>query len=195
MMKVGITGGIGSGKTYVCKIFETLGVPVYYSDIRAKDLMVKNGEVKNKIKSLFGGNAYHKNGRLNRAYLAEKIFSDPSLRSRLNAIVHPAVAEDGVAWFAAQKSSYALKEAAILIETGSYKDLDKIILVVSPLELRINRVAQRDKIDRDQIIKRIKSQMADEEKMKYADDIIFNDEEHDLMKQVMDIHNKYSNLQ
>ena len=130
MYKVGITGGIASGKTTICKIFELLGVPVYYADDRAKQLMTASKVIKHQIITLFGTEAYFKNGRLNRKYIGSIAFNDPPILKKLNAIVHPAVIQDGHDWFEKLKDvPYALKEAALLIESGSYKTLDKTIVV------------------------------------------------------------------
>jgi dephospho-CoA kinase len=127
MIKVGITGGIGSGKTTVCKLFETLDVPVYYADDRAKKLMTSNAEVKKAISHLFGNEAYYRNGRLNRPFISAQVFKNKPMLKKLNAIVHPAVKIDGDQWFAEQHTKFALKEAALLIESGSYKSMDKLI--------------------------------------------------------------------
>jgi dephospho-CoA kinase len=191
-MKIGITGGIGSGKTTVCKIFEALGIPIYYADDSAKKLMTSNKVVKSKITSLFGSEAYFRNGRLNRKFISSKVFSDKTLLNKLNAIVHPAVKEDNERWFLEQKSQMALKEAALLIESGSYKDLDKVIVVTCPIETRIERVMSRDKSTKEAVLKRIENQMPEEEKIKYADFIIINDGKKLLIPQVLKIYKKFS---
>nr|MBP7273385.1 dephospho-CoA kinase [Saprospiraceae bacterium] len=129
MLKVGITGNIGSGKTTVCKIFEQLNIPVYYADDRAKYLMANDATLIYEIKSLFGEAAYSAEGVLNRKLIANAVFTQPLLLKKLNAVVHPAVARDTNIWFNEQKSDYALKEAALLVETGAYKIMDKLIVV------------------------------------------------------------------
>ena len=187
-LRVGITGGIGTGKTTICAIFETLGIPIYSADERAKSIMTSNPEVKQRINSLLGEEAYFKNGRLNRAYISSVVFNNKTRLNALNKIVHPAVAKDGHAWHEAQTTAYTLKEAALLVESGSYKDVDVLILVVSPLELRIKRVVARDKCSREDVLKRIAQQLSDEEKMKYAHFIIDNDEKTPLIKQILKIH-------
>ncbi len=190
MIKVGITGGIGSGKTTVCKIFESLDVPVYYADEKAKQLMTSNKKVKQDIIAVFGKEAFYTNGRLNRKYIAEKVFANKQLLTKLNNIVHPAVKLDGDQWFSLQKGKFALKEAALLIEAGSYKSMDKIIVVTCPLETRIARVMTRDKVTREAVLGRIKNQWSEEEKVKYADFVIINDGKKALIPQVIKVYKK-----
>jgi dephospho-CoA kinase len=191
MLKVGITGGMGSGKTTVCKIFETLGIPVYYADDRAKYLMKNDKELRQKIISIFGSNAYQNDNELNRSYIADIAFHDPEKLRKLNEAVHPAVFKDGDIWHKEQKDvPYTLKEAALLFESGGYKKLDKIITVTSPLELRIKRILKRDKTTREAVLARIKNQMPDEEKKAQSDFIIFNDEKQSLINQVLAIHHE-----
>lgn len=190
MIKLGITGGIGSGKSTVCRIFELLGVPVYYADDRAKQIMTGNKEVKNSIISLFGNKAYFTNGRLNRKYISEIIFQHPEKRMQLNAIVHPAVLEDGRMWTASQQAPVTLKEAALLIQSGSYKEMDFVILVECPAHIRIPRVMKRNKMSKQEVLDRISSQMSDEEMRKFADFVIHNNGEQSLITQVLAIHQK-----
>ncbi len=148
-MKIGITGGIGSGKTTVCKIFETLGIPVYYADDRAKELMVTNPDLVAGIKKLFGEEAYHSDGSLNRAHIAALAFGDAAMLAQLNALVHPAVHQDGYEWAESQTDApYTLREAALVFESGGHKKLDKVITVFAPKEMRIERVMARDKADK-----------------------------------------------
>jgi dephospho-CoA kinase len=190
MLTVGITGGIGSGKTTVCKIFEILGVPVYYADEKAKEILCNNQEVVEKVKKLLGNEAYI-NGKLNRDYIASKVFHDKDLLERYNAIIHPAVAEDTWKW--SQQHAhfpYVLKEAALMVETGSYRFLDKLIVVTAPLHIRIDRVMQRDHQSRDAVEARIKNQLSDEEKMKVANYVIVNDHTRSIIKQVLNIHHE-----
>lgn len=193
MLRVGITGGIGSGKTTVCQIFATLGIPIYYADVRAKELMVADAEVIQQIKSLFGDDAYHK-GQLNRKYIADRVFHDKNLLQQLNAIVHPAVFQDTLNWYQTHHDkAYTLYEAAIMYESGSYKLLDKIITVFAPLEDRIERTIQRDHISREEVLERIDKQLPEEEKMKRADFIIYNDHSQPLIEQVLTIHGQLLN--
>lgn len=187
--KVGITGGIGSGKTTVCKIFETLGIPVYYADDRAKWLMAHDPALKASIVAAFGPEAYHPDGALNRAYLARAVFGDAAQLKRLNALVHPAVGRDAEAWHARQAGvPYTLKEAALLFESGSYRRLDKVITVFAPRELRLQRIMRRDEVSRDQVEARMAHQLPEEEKVRRADYVIYNDGRAPLIRQVWKIH-------
>ncbi|MBK7007681.1 MAG: dephospho-CoA kinase [Saprospiraceae bacterium] len=188
MIKLGITGGIGSGKSTVCSIFEMLGVPVYYADDRAKQIMTANKEVKKAIIDIFGKQAYFLNGRINRKYIAEIIFQQPEKRKLLNAIVHPAVLEDGRKWNASQKAAVTLKEAALLIQSGSYKEMDYVILVTCPPDVRIPRVMRRNKMSKQEVLNRIQSQMSDDEMRQFADFVIQNDGQVSLIHQVLNIY-------
>ena len=191
MKIIGITGGIGSGKTTVCKIFETLHVPVYYADIRAKHLMTYDITLKQNIKLIFGPEAYHKNGRLNRTYVSAQIFSDPVLLKKINELVHPAVHTDVRTWkdaLVASNALYGLQEAALLVENGSYKNLDGLIVVTCPEDIRIDRVVKRDKTSRESILKKIQNQLDEKEKIKVADFIIVNDGNNSIIEQVFKIH-------
>ncbi|MGX1641491.1 dephospho-CoA kinase [Sphingobacterium sp.] len=190
-LKIGITGGIGVGKSVVTKIFKVLGIPTYDADREAKDIMVKNDAVRQSLMQTFGKEVYFEDGSLNREWLGKRVFGDAEELKKLNAIVHPAVIKDGEDWAAAQTSIYSVKEAALLFESGSYKALDFTILVVSPLELRIERVMQRDKVDREEVLRRINKQMPEEEKEKLSDCIVYNDDEHSLIEQVMELHQKF----
>ena len=187
-MKIGITGGIGSGKSTACKIFEVLGIPVYYADDRAKWLMNNETSLIEGVKSVFGNEAYQ-DGTLNRPFIADIVFNDKSKLAELNALVHPAVFQDGVAWNEANANApYTLKEAAILFESGSYLTVDKVITVFAPKEIRIKRVLTRDDTTREAIEDRMDKQMPEEEKIKRSDFVIYNDDEHSLIEQVLDIH-------
>lgn len=189
MLKAGITGGIGSGKTTVCKIFETLGIPVYYADDRAKWLMTHDEHLMSEIRNAFGADAYTPDGQLNRAYLSGVVFSDAEKLKQLNALVHPAVFNDGSAWHQAQTGApYTLREAALLYESGSYKAIDKMIVVTAPLALRIARVMERDNISEAAVRARIEKQWPEEEKIKRADYVIYNDGAQLLVPQVLKIH-------
>ncbi len=189
-MKVGITGGIGSGKTTICKIFETLGVPVYYADDRAKYLMNNNLQLIKSIKNLFGNDAYIDH-ILNRKYISDIVFNNPEKLQLLNKIVHPAVQEDGIAWHQSHTNKpYTLRESALMIESGIYKELDKLIVVVADEKLRIKRVMQRDNVDKEAVIKRINQQLSDEKRKEFADFIIENNEKEMLITQITAIHQK-----
>ncbi|WP_068597564.1 dephospho-CoA kinase [Vaginella massiliensis] len=170
---IGITGGIGSGKSTVAKLFEQKGIPVYYADDRAKALMNENIEVIDQLKTEFGEDVY-KNGRLDRAYLASMTFSNPEKLIKLNAIVHPAVFRDNEEWTKAQHSPIVMKEAAIMIESGSYRLLDELIVVSANEAVRIQRVLERDNTSREAVEARINNQLSEEERLKYADYIIEN---------------------
>ncbi len=191
MIKVGITGGIGSGKTTVCAIFERLGVPVYYSDKRAKDLMQEDKQLVLQIRNLLGESAYNEDKSLNRVFIAEQVFGNESKLLTLNELVHPAVKKDYESWASILENKgypYCIKEAALLVESGSYKDLDKLIVVTAPVEDRISRVIARDGTTAEQVKKRIDAQLPDEQKLKLADYVIINDKATDLVPQVTKIH-------
>ncbi|MBK7506427.1 MAG: dephospho-CoA kinase [Bacteroidetes bacterium] len=188
MLRIGITGGIGSGKTTVCAIFSTLGIPIYNSDERAKKIMVENQSVVNKLKAQFGSIIYFEDGSINRVLLSQIVFNDKEQLTKLNEIVHPAVFEDMIKWYAQnQNHKYVLQEAAIMYESGSYKMLDKTILVYADQEIRIERVMKRDKVDRIAVLARMDKQMPESEKLKLADFVIYNNGE-SLIDQVMKLH-------
>ena len=190
ILKIGITGGIGSGKTTACRIFETLGIPVYYADDRAKALMAENEDLKKGIKNLFGEAAYLSDGSLNRKHIADIAFHNPLILNKLNTLVHPAVWLDGEQWHNAQTAPYTLKEAALLFESGGNVLLDKIITVVAPVETRIERVLLRGggALTRSDVEARIAKQLPDEEKIKQSDFVIWNDGTQALIPQILDIH-------
>jgi len=195
MLKVGITGGIGSGKTTVCKVFETLGVPVYYADLEAKKLQEQDAEVKGAILKEFGENILNASGSIDRAKLAAIVFNDKDKLQKLNNIVHPAVANHFNNWLTTNKTSkYTLQEAAILFESGVYKRVDKIISVIAPIDIRILRTAKRDNISEELVQQRMKNQISDEEKIKRSDFIIYNDEQQLLIPQVIRIHEQLNQL-
>ena len=189
ILKVGLTGGIGSGKTTVAKIFETLRIPVYYADERAKQLMNTDPELKNKIIELFGPEAYLK-GQLNRPFIASVVFSDKLKLEQLNRFVHPATIADGESWMQAQTTPYAVKEAALIFESKVNLHLDYVIGVTAPAELRVRRVSERDELAVEEVKKRMKHQMSDEEKMNLCDFVIQNNETEPLIPQVISIHEK-----
>ncbi|MEO1262212.1 MAG: dephospho-CoA kinase [Bacteroidota bacterium] len=189
MLKVGVTGGIGSGKSTICKIFECIGIPVYYADDRAKQLMVDNIKIVDQITEIFGKEAYHEDGSLNRAHLATIVFNDKEKLNMLNGIVHPAVREDGQNWHQSQQNvPYTIKEAALMIESGNYKSMDEIIVVSAPVELRIQRVIQRDAVTRQAVMARIDKQLPEPERLAFADYVIVNDGKKSIVQQVWDIH-------
>lgn len=188
MRKIGITGGIGSGKSIVCDIFSTLGIKVYNADDRAKAIMETNIRVKNELIKAFGERIYGDCG-LNRKLLAEMVFQAPDKLETVNAIVHPVVFEDYQQWAAKHNHEiYTIKEAAILFESGANKDLDKTILVYSDTETRIRRVMLRDNVGKEKVLERIQNQMSDDEKLKLSNYVIYNDNNHSLIKQVLLLH-------
>ena len=191
MIVVGLTGGIGSGKSTVARMFQKLGVPVYIADDEAKKLMAANVSVKDQIIQLLGNNAYV-NGKLNRPYIAEIVFNDRSKLDQLNAIVHPVVARDFNAWKNKQKAAYVLKEAAILFENEGYKQCDYTILVSAPEEVRIQRVLKRDKSSREHIRLRMHNQWTDAQKIPLADFVIYNENIKNTENQVSKIHRNLS---
>lgn len=195
MFKVGITGNIGSGKTTVCKIFEVLGIPVFYADDAAKDVMVTDAELIAGIKEAFGNEAYFEDGTLNRKHIAGIVFNDKEQLAKLNALVHPAVFRAFDKWVLHQKNApYVLKEAAILFESGSYKKCDRAIMVTAPLNLRIKRVTTRDGITADEVKSRNDRQYTEEKKLAMADDVIINDDTQLLIPQVLKLHELYLSL-
>ncbi len=189
MLRIGITGGIGSGKSTVARIFSVLGIPVYDSDSASKRLMAENEELKNKVIQSFGKESYS-NGNLNRKYLAEQVFNDQKKIELLNSIVHPATIKDAEEWMKKQNAPYLIKEAALIFESGSNKFLDFVIGVSSPLSLRIERTMQRGNLTEAQVKARIKLQMDEEEKMRLCSYVIFNDEKQMLIPQVLLLHEK-----
>ena len=192
---IGLTGGIGSGKSTVAKLFAKLGIPIYNSDYRAREIMNSNPTLIGQIKALFGDDIYDDQGFVLRSKLAQIVFHNATKLQQLNALVHPAVKEDSKIWEQSHKeAAYLVKESAILFETGIYKDMRKNILVVAPEELRIERVMQRDHVSREDVLARISKQMSDKEKISMTDFIIENDGIHSLQLQVDDIHNQLVNL-
>jgi len=190
MLAIGVTGGFGSGKTLVCKIFACFGIPVYYSDEQAHMLTEKDPAILKSIGEAFGPGLID-SGRLDRGALADIVFRDRKALERLNAIIHPAVRRDVEAWMDRQKGvPYIIQETAILFESGAYNRMDGIISVSAPLETRINRVMKRDGIARQQVIDRINSQLDQSEMDKRADVVIHNDGEKMLIPQIVEIHEK-----
>ena len=190
MKKIGLTGGIGSGKSTVAHIFEVLGIPVYYADAASKRLMNEDEELKEKIKNSFGEDAYI-NGELNRKYLSDRVFNDSQKINLLNSLVHPATIKDALEWMRMQKAPYVIKEAALIFESGSNRDLDHVIGVKSPTDLRVKRSMARDNISEDQVHARMNKQMDEEAKIRLCDYVIENDEQQMLIPQVLALHEKF----
>lgn len=190
MLRIGLTGGIGSGKSTVARIFNVLGIPVYNADDAAKRLMNEDKELRSNIIRSFGNESYV-NGELNRKYLSAQVFNDSKKVELLNSFVHPATIRNAKQWMEKQNSPYIIKEAALIFESGSNKILDFVIGVKSPLSLRIERTMKRDNVTSDQVEARIKLQMDEEKKMLLCDFIIVNNEEQMLIPQVLLLHEKF----
>lgn len=188
MLKVGITGGMGSGKTTVCKVFEILGIPVFYADIVAKSIMHTDTVLKNDIVTAFGESSYSSQGELNRQYISSLVFKNEKELEKLNALVHPAVFRAFESWTAIQKAPYVIKEAALLFESEAHKMCEQSVLVTSPKSFRIERIQARDGLSLDEINLRMERQFSDEEKVKLADHVLINDERHLLIPQIMGLH-------
>jgi len=190
MLKIGLTGGIGSGKSTVAKIFEVLGIPVYYADDAARQIMNTDKELKAALVKHFGEQTY-KDKELNRPWLASVVFGDSEKLKLLNSLTHPATIRDANRWIQQQTSPYIVKEAALLFESDAYKYLDKIVGVSAPTELRLTRAMDRDAVTRDEVLSRMNRQMNEEEKMKRCDFVIVNDEEQLLTPQVLKLHERF----
>ena len=186
MKRIGITGGIGAGKSLVAEIIKAMGYPVYNSDERAKELTESNPKIKEGLIHLFGEEIYQ-NDTLNKFALAQAIFSDESLREKVNALIHPIVREDFNLWALAQNNSLVFNESAILFETGSFKNFDAIILVYAPTELRIKRIMKRDNCSENEVLKRMNTQFSDEEKYNLTEFRILNDEQIPILAQIEEI--------
>ncbi len=185
---IGLTGGIGSGKTTVAKMFQDLGVPVYIADEEAKKLNDTSKTIIKGLKKLLGGTIYSADGKLNRKKMASMIFNDAELLAKVNNLIHPEVAKHFEKWTALQTVPYVLKEAAILFESGSHKNCDKVILVTAPEEIRIKRVMNRDKVSREEVLSRMKNQWSEEKKRKLSDFIIENTDIAHTYSQVETLH-------
>ncbi|MDR1172771.1 MAG: dephospho-CoA kinase [Bacteroidales bacterium] len=193
MLKVGITGGIGSGKTSACTVFETLGIPVYYADTQAKQLMDTDPGLKASLQGYFGSSIYC-DGRLDRRRMAEIIFNDKTALEKVNNWVHPAVARDFESWCTWQTSPYVLEEAAIIFESNTAHRFDRIILVTAPDAIRIERVCARDHITQEAVRKRMANQWPEKKKISLADYIIHNGNTL-VTPQIMEIHRKLLNIE
>jgi dephospho-CoA kinase len=195
MLKIGITGNIGSGKTTVSKIFEVLGIPVFYADDEAKKVMVNDAILIDDLKQTFGAQSYFEDGSLNRKHIAGIVFNNETELKKLNAIVHPAVFRAFDSWVPQFKNApYVLKEAALLFESSSYKMCDRSIMVTAPFELRIARVMLRDGLSRDEILNREARQFSEEKKLQLADYAIKNDNTELVIPQVLALHEQFLEL-
>lgn len=194
MLKIGLTGGIGSGKSVVAGIFEVLGIPVFDADTAAKAIMEKDQQLAFSIQELFGEESYI-NKKLNRKFIANIVFNDPAKLEKLNALVHPAAILAADNWMSLQTTTYAVKEAALLFESGSASHLDFVIGVHAPQELRIKRVIERDNITAEQALARMSHQIDEKEKMRLCDFVVVNDERQLLIPQVTHLHQKFLSMQ
>ena len=190
MLKIGITGGIGSGKSTVCRVFLAFGTPVFEADKIAKDLMNTNEEIREKLVNLFGTSVYLHDQTVDRKYLAGIVFNDPSLLEQLNAIVHPVVRKTFFDWCEKQQTPYIIHEAAILFESDFYKMMDKTITVVTTENERIQRVMKRDGLTLELVKVRIRNQWSDEERIKLADFVIGNNDDELIIPQIIEIDKK-----
>lgn len=196
-LKVGITGGIGSGKSTVCKMLASMGIPVYDADARAKWLMVNDLELRAGLVAAFGEAVYQTDGSLNRMHLAGIVFNHKEQLAKLNSLVHPAVRLDGQRWQAevcTPAVPYTLKEAALLIESGSYKDLDILVVVTAPIKVRVERVCARDGVSPTDVQKRIKAQISDAKRREHAHFTIDNSGKKSLLNQVWKLHRELIDL-
>ena len=193
MLRIGLTGGMGCGKTTVANIFKTLGVPIYFADDAAKRLMHTDEKLKSELIKYFGSDVYI-NGQLNKSALSARVFGDRTKLNKLNSLVHPATIKDSQDWMEKQNAYYSIKEAALIFESNSENFLDYIIGVSSPLNLRIKRIKARDSISQDEIIERMSNQLDEDLKMEKCDFIIENNEEKMLIPQVISMHNKILSL-
>lgn len=193
MLKIGLTGGIGSGKSAVAGIFKVLGIPVFDADTEARLIMEKDEHLAISIQKIFGDESYTAK-KLNRKYIAEIVFNDPEKLKQLNALVHPAAILAADKWMNLQTTPYVIKEAALLFESSSASRLDYVIGVSSPRSLRITRVMERDNVTSEQVFARMSRQMDEEEKMKLCDFVIINDEQQLLIPQVLQLHTKFLNM-
>ena len=187
MLKVGITGGIGSGKSVVCQVFHTLGIPVLKADDIARHLMEHEASLMSAISNLFGKDAYL-NNKLNRDLISSVVYTNPEKLQQLNALVHPATVSYGKQWIAGQTSPYIIKEAAIFFESGTYADMDVMVGVFCPQRLRIERAMKRGNMTRDKIESIVAQQMSEDEKMKRCDHVIINDDVAAVLPQVLSLH-------
>ncbi len=187
-MILGLTGGIGSGKSTVAAIFSSLGIPVYDADSASKNLIETNANLQKHLTALLGDDILRE-GKIRRPVMATKIFNDEELLKKTNAIIHPAVARDFQRWHREHRSSsYVIREAAILFESGSYVDCDKILVVTAPAEMRIQRVMKRNSVSREEVLRRMANQWPEKEKLSRADYVIYNDLTQSVIKQVLAIH-------
>jgi dephospho-CoA kinase len=186
-LKLGVTGGIGSGKTSVCKVFTVLGIPVFSTDRIAREIMDSNQDIISRINSIAGKDLYS-NGFLDRMSLASLIFNNHTLLEKVNSLVHPVVFDHFTSWEKNQTAPYVIMEAAILFESGASKYVDKVVTIVAPEEERLNRATMRSKLSRKQVLERIKNQLDDETRIKLSDYVIYNSENDMIIPAILEIH-------
>jgi len=187
MIRVGLTGGIGSGKTTVARVFRTLGIPVFEADAEGRRIMQEDAAVIKAVTERFGTSVV-RNGAIDRATLASIVFKDPSALKDLNAIIHPAVRTGFLRWAAEQNAPYVIMEAAVMAENGGHRTMDQVIVVTAPAELRIQRVMARDGVGRDAVDARMANQVGDAERLKLADHVIHNDDQQLVIPQILAVH-------
>jgi dephospho-CoA kinase len=192
-LKLGVTGGIGSGKTTVCKVFAVLGIPVFSADVEAKRIQDNDRDLQKKINSLAGKDLFA-SGKLDRAEMAKLIFNNKDLLEKVNSVVHPVVFKYFREWAVSQDSPYSVMEAAILFESGASRMMDRIVTVVTPMEERIERLVRGNKFTREQITERVKNQIDDESRIKQSDYVIFNSENDMIVPAVLGIHGEMLKL-
>lgn len=195
MLKIGITGGIGSGKTTICQLFELLGVPVYYADNASRQLLGSDPEIKRSVVALFGEEILDEQKMIDRRKVASRVFGNDVALKKLNAIMHPAVGLDFERWLKQHRSvPYIIKEAAIMFESGAYKQLDKIIALTAPEDLRIARVMKRDGSEKEEVERRVAAQMSEQERVERSHYVIVNDEQQLVIPQVLQLHRIFINV-
>ena len=188
MLKVGITGGIGSGKSIVCEVFKHFGIPVYYADIEANNLIISDKNIKKQLIEHFGKKIYSRN-QLNKSRFSSIIFNDKKALQKVNSIIHPVVRQNFKDWIKKNKDKkYIIKEAALLFESGTYQDLDEIITISAPEHIKIKRIMNRDKTDKESVQKRIRNQISDTEKIRKSDHVIYNNGSQLILPQILSLH-------
>jgi len=188
MLKVGITGGIGSGKSIVCEVFKHFGIPVYYADIEANNLIISDKNIKKQLIEHFGKKIYSRN-QLNKSRFSSIIFNDKKALQKVNSIIHPVVRQNFKDWIKKNKDKkYIIKEAALLFESGTYQDLDEIITISAPEHIKIKRIMKRDKTDKESVQKRIRNQISDTEKIRKSDHVIYNNGSQLILPQILSLH-------
>ncbi len=190
MIKVVVTGGIGSGKTFICSVFKNLGIPIFHADTEARTIMNKNKSIINQIKHTFGADIYLKNDVLDRKKLANIVFNDSFALENLNQIVHPEVRRSFKNWSSNQQSYYVIQESAIVFENNQITQFDKIITVTAPLKVRVKRIIERNNINKEEVLARINNQVSDAYKVKHSDYVIFNDGKTMILPQIIEIHKR-----